>query len=159
MQVADDKVVAFHYTLTDLKGELIDTSEGQEPLAYLHGRGSLISGVENALAGKAAGDKLSLTLEPEEAYGAHDKELVKTMPVSDLEGDHDLEQGIQLEVDFPDGPKTVTVTEVKGNEVTLDGNHPLAGKTLNFEIEVTEIREPTEEELTHGHVHSPGGHH
>lgn len=159
MQIVDDKVVAFHYTLTDLKGELIDTSEGQEPLAYLHGRGSLISGLENALAGKAAGEKLSLTLEPEEAYGAHDRELVKKIPLSDLEGDRDLEPGMQLEVDFPNGPRTVTVTELVGDEVTLDGNHPLAGKTLKFEIEVTEIREPTEEELNHGHVHSPGGHH
>ena len=159
MQVADDTVVSVHFSLTDADGELIDRSADQEPLAYLHGRGNLIPGLENALAGKAAGENFTLTLEPEQAYGEYDRELVQTIPVSDLEGVDDIEQGMQLETENPDGPKTVWVSKIEGDQVTLDGNHPLAGETLTFEIELVEVREPTENELTHGHVHGPGGHH
>lgn len=159
MQVTDDKVVAFHYTLTGIDGEIIDSSDDQQPLAYLHGRGSLIPGLENALSSKTADDNFSLTLVPEEAYGKYDKELVQTIPVSDLQDVNDLEQWMRLEAESPDGPRTVTVSKIERNEVTLDGNHPLAGETLIFEIEIAKIREATEEELTHGHVHGPRGHH
>ena len=155
MQVADDRVVSFHFTLTDAEGEIIDSSAGQPPLTYLHGRGHLISGIEQALAGKIAGDQFTLTLPPEEAYGPRQETLVEILSRTAFHGVPDVEVGMQFQAQYPNGPRVVTVTRVEGDEVTVDGNHPLAGETLTFEIEVTEVREATEEELAHGHVHDP----
>lgn len=159
MQVSDSKVVLFHYTLTNAKGELLDTSEGNNPLGYLHGRGHIISGLERALEGRSAGDKINVTLSPDEAYGERDEELVQRVQRSAFQGVDSIEPGMQFQARYPEGPQTVTVTKVDGDEVTIDANHPLAGETLTFDVEIAEVREPTAEELQHGHVHSHDGHH
>jgi len=159
MQIAPDAVVSIHYTLTDDTGETLDSSAGGEPLAYLHGKGNLIPGLENALAGKQTGDKLQVTVAPAEGYGEYDKGLLQNVPRRSFKGVGNVQVGMQFQVQSPQGPRTVTVTRLVGDMVTVDGNHPLAGKNLNFEVEITDVRVATEEELEHGHVHGPGGHH
>ena len=158
MQVAQNAVVLIHYTLTDDKGEKLDSSDGT-PLAYLHGNGNLIPGLERELAGKSAGDKLSVKIAPADAYGEYDKSLVQRVPRRALKGIGDVRVGMQLHTQSPHGVRAVTVTQIAGDMVTIDGNHPLAGQNLNFQVEVAEVRAATEEELAHGHVHGPGGHH
>lgn len=159
MQIAQDAVVSIHYTLTNDKGETLDSSAGGEPLAYLHGNGNLIPGLENALNGKQAGDKLSVKIAPADAYGEYDKALVQRVPRRSFRGIADVQVGMQFQVQSEGGPRTVTVTHVAGDMVTVDGNHALAGQHLSFDVEVTEVRAATSEELAHGHVHGPGGHH
>ncbi len=159
MQIAKDAVVTIHYTLKNDAGETLDSSAGGEPLAYLQGNGNLIPGLENALEGKAAGDKLSVKILPGEGYGEHDQALVQQVPRSAFQGIANVEVGMQFQVQSNVGPRAVTVTQVAGDMVTVDGNHPLAGQNLNFDVEVAEVRAATEEELAHGHVHGPGGHH
>lgn len=158
MQVTQDAVVSIHYTLTDDEGTTLDSSAGSEPLAYLHGNGNLIPGLERELEGKSAGDKLTVKIAPADAYGEYDKGLVQRIPRRALKGISDVQVGMQLTAQSPDGNQQVTVTQVAGDMVTIDANHPLAGKNLNFDVEVTEVRAATEEELAHGHVHGPGGH-
>ncbi|TCK09584.1 FKBP-type peptidyl-prolyl cis-trans isomerase [Marinobacterium mangrovicola] len=158
MQIAANAVVSIHYTLTNAAGDKLDSSEGQEPLAYLHGASNIIPGLENALVGKAVGDKLSVTVEPEEGYGEVREELVQEVDRSNFEGIDVVEPGMQFMAQTPWGQQPVTVVKVEGDNVTLDGNHPLAGQTLSFDVEVVEVREATEEELSHGHVHGEGGH-
>ena len=159
MTIAQDSVVTIHYTLKDDAGEIIDSSVSAEPLAYLHGHGNLVPGLERELEGKKAGDKLNVTVAPADGYGEYSKELVQKVPRRALQGIADIRVGLRLQAQTAEGPRTVVITNVTGDMVTLDANHPLAGKTLNFEIEVTDVREPTEEELSHGHVHGPGDHH
>lgn len=159
MQAADNTVVLIHYTLTSDGGEVIDTSEGRDPLAYLHGFGNIIPGLEKALAGKKAGDKLKVTIPPEEAYGIREDELVQVVPRTAFGGAPDLEVGMQFQAQTPAGVRVVTIVDVEGDDITLDGNHPLAGETLHFDVVVAEVRPASEEELQHGHVHGPGGHH
>ncbi len=157
MQIAQDAVVSIHYTLTDDTGKKLDSSDGT-PLAYLHGNGNLIPGLERELEGKAAGDKLSVKIAAADAYGEFDKALVQRVPRRSLKGIADVQVGMQLHTQSAHGVRAVTVTHVVGDMVTIDGNHPLAGQNLNFEVEVAEVRAATEEELAHGHVHGPGGH-
>ncbi len=159
MQVSAQKVVYIHYTLTGENGEVIDSSVGQEPLAYIHGHGNIIPGLENALSGKTAGEKIQVTIPPEQAYGDRDEDLIQSVPIEAFHGVDEILPGMQFHTETPDGVQLVTVVNVNGNEVILDGNHPMSGLTLNFDVEVTDIREATEEELHHGHVHGPGGHH
>ena len=159
MQIASDAVVSIHYTLTDDSGATLDSSAGGEPLAYLHGKGNLIPGLENALVGKQAGDKLQVKVAPAEGYGEYDKALLQNVPRRSFKGVGNVQVGMQFQVQSPQGPRAVTVTRVAGDMVTVDGNHPLAGKNLNFDIEITDVRVASEEELAHGHVHGPGGHH
>lgn len=159
MQITQDAVVSIHYTLTNDKGETLDSSAGGEPLAYLHGNGNLIPGLENALNGKQAGDKLSLKIAPADGYGEYNKALVQRVPRRSFRGVSDMRVGMQFQVQSDTGPRSVTVTQVAGDMVTVDGNHALAGQNLNFEVEITEVRAATAEELSHGHVHGPGGHH
>jgi FKBP-type peptidyl-prolyl cis-trans isomerase SlyD len=159
MKVKNDNVVSFHYTLKNNQGDIIDDSADSTPLDYLHGHGNIIAGLENELAGKEAGDHINVTLPPEKAYGGHNPSLVQKVAQNDLQGIVEIQVGMQLQVDTNDGPAVVFVTEIVGDQITLDGNHPLAGETLHFEVEVVEIREATQEELTHGHAHQPGGHH
>ena len=157
MQVAQDAVVLIHYTLTDDKGEKLDSSDGT-PLAYLHGNGNLIPGLERELEGKAAGDKLSVKIAAADAYGEHDKSLIQRIPRRALKGVSNIHVGMQLHAQSDRGPRAVTVTQIAGDMVTIDANHPLAGQNLNFDVEIAEVRAATEEELAHGHVHGPGGH-
>lgn len=155
MQIAKHKVASIHYTLTDNDGKVLDTSEGREPLFYIQGIGNLIPGMEEGLEGKRQGDKVNLKVSPEKGYGAKSDEFVQRIPRSAF-GDQKIEKGMQFQTD---NGNVVTVTNVGLSEITVDGNHPLAGVELNFAVEVLSIREATEEELQHGHVHGPGGHH
>jgi len=159
MKIAHEKVVAIHYTLTNSEGAVLDSSSGGQPLAYLHGFGNIIPGLESALEGKAAGDKLSVTVEPEQGYGARDERLVQAVPRSAFQGVSEIAPGMQFQAKGPQGSRLVVITQVAEEEVTVDANHPLAGQTLHFDVEVSEVRDATAEELEHGHVHGPGGHH
>ena len=159
MTIADRHVVSIHYTLRDEAGEVLDSSVGGEPLAYLHGRGNLIPGLERALSGRSAGERLQVQIAPGDAYGEYDARLVQRVPRRALKGIADLRVGMRLQAQTAQGPKPVTVTHILGDLVTLDGNHPLAGKSLTFDVEITAVRPASPEELAHGHVHGPHGHH
>jgi FKBP-type peptidyl-prolyl cis-trans isomerase SlyD len=159
MQVAAQKVVSMHYTLTNDRGEKLDSSVGHEPLAYLHGAGNLIPGLEKALEGKQKGDKLSVKVAPEDGYGQRDDGLIQAIPRRQLKGMGDLRVGMRLQAQSDHGVRVVRITHLSGDMVTIDGNHELAGETLNFDVEITDVRDPSSEELEHGHVHGPGGHH
>jgi len=159
MKIGHEKVVSIHYTLTNTEGTVLDSSSGSDPLAYLHGFGNIIPGLENALTGKAAGDKLSVTVDPEQAYGTRDERLVQDVPRGAFKGVDQLAPGMQFQAQGPEGTRLVIVTKVAEDLVTVDANHPLAGQTLHFEVEVSEVRDATAEELEHGHVHGAGGHH
>jgi len=159
MSISQDQVVSIHYTLRDDAGEVIDRSADGEPLTYLHGHGNLIPGLERELAGHKPGDRLQVKIAPAEAYGEYDPGLVQRVPRRALKGIASLRVGMRLQAQAQGGTRAVTVTQIVGDMVTLDGNHPLAGKNLNFEVEVAAVRPATEEELAHGHVHGAGGHH
>jgi FKBP-type peptidyl-prolyl cis-trans isomerase SlyD len=159
MNITDNCVASFHYTLTDSTGKVLDSSEGQEPLSYLHGAGNIIPGLESALLGKTTGDKLSVAVVAAEAYGERDDTMVQELPTSMFSGVDQIEVGMEFHAETEHGLQVVTVTSVENDTVTIDGNHPLAGVDLNFEVEVTEVRDASQEELTHGHAHGAGGHH
>ena len=159
MQVARDSVVLIHYTLTNDAGEVLDSSANGEPLAYIHGGGGIISGLEEALAGKVVGDKLKVAVPAAKAYGEQDAELIQQVPKRAFQGVGEVKAGMRFTAQTENGPRQVVVTRVTGDMVTVDGNHPLAGQTLNFDVEITEVRAASEEELAHGHVHGAGGHH
>ncbi len=158
MKISDKKVVGIHYILKDDNGEIIDSSEGQSPLVYIQGSGNVISGLEQALINKEAGDKLHVVINPEDAYGLRDENLVQSVPLSNFQNQNDVKEGIQYRVETSDGMRVATVTKIENETVTIDMNHPLADEVLHFDVEITEIREATEEELSHGHVHGAGDH-
>lgn len=153
------RVVSLHYTLTDDKGVVIDSSRGAEPLQYLEGAGNIIPGLEKEVRLLAAGDKKNIHVPAAEAYGEKRQDMLVEVPRSQLPQDASPKVGDRFR-GGPDAHAPVfTVTEVHDDKVTLDGNHPLAGQNLHFEVEVTETREATEEEVSHGHAHGPHGHH
>tara|TARA_R110002167_G_scaffold64321_2_gene181772 strand:- start:3303 stop:3782 length:480 start_codon:yes stop_codon:yes gene_type:complete len=156
MQIADNKVALIHYTLTNTAGEVLDSSEGAEPLSYLHGHGNLIPGLEKQLLGKQQGDALEVQVAAEEAYGPVVDEMVQTVPRDAFDGVEEIAVGMRFEASTAGGPVSVVVTSVDAENVTVDGNHPLAGQALSFKVEVVEVREPNEDELEHGHVHGEG---
>ncbi|WMS88396.1 peptidylprolyl isomerase [Pleionea litopenaei] len=158
MTITKDKVVSMHYTVKNTSGDVIDTSEGRDPLMYMQGHRNIIPGLENALEGKAAGDKVEATIEPAQAYGEVVEELIQEVPRSAFEGVETLEVGMNFQAQSEQGPVNVVITKVEDDKVTVDGNHPLAGQTLEFNVEVVEIRDATEEEIAHGHAHGVGGH-
>ncbi|OQW46430.1 MAG: peptidylprolyl isomerase [Proteobacteria bacterium SG_bin7] len=158
MTIENDHVVTIEYTVTGSDGNVIDTSAGRAPLAYLHGKRNIVSGLEKALSGKRTGDEFKVIVTPAEGYGERNEGLISIVPVADLAEIPDLEVGIQLQAQTPQGFRVLTVKAIENGEVTLDGNHPLAGETLNFAVKVVSIRLATKEELQHGHVHGPGGH-
>ncbi|WBE26056.1 FKBP-type peptidyl-prolyl cis-trans isomerase [Denitrificimonas caeni] len=159
MLIADQHVVAIDYTLTNEAGEVIDSSAGAEPLVYLHGAGNIIAGLENALTGKAVGDELEVSIEPQDAYGEYSAELISTIGREMFEGVDELQVGMQFHASAPDGGmQIVTIRDIDGDEVTIDGNHPLAGQQLNFKVKIATVRAASEEEIAHGHVHGEGGH-
>lgn len=158
MKAAKNTVVSIHYTLTDAEGAVVDTSSGHAPLAYIQGMGHIVPGLEKAMEGKAVGDKFKISVPAEEGYGLRDENLIDRIPKEAFQGVPEVEPGMEFYADGPNGPVMITVKEVDGDHVVVDGNHPLAGKVLNFEIEVTEVREATAEESEHGHVHGEGGH-
>jgi len=159
MPIAQNSVVTIHYTLKDDAGEVIDSSREGDPIAYLHGHGNLVPGLERELEGKNTGDKVNVSVAPEQGYGEYDKSLVQQVPRRALQGIANIKVGLRLQAQTPQGPRAVVITRLVGDMVTIDGNHPLAGKNLNFDVEITDVREATEEELSHGHVHGEGGHH
>ncbi|HEX5755967.1 MAG TPA: peptidylprolyl isomerase [Arenimonas sp.] len=159
MQIAERTVASFHYTLTDDAGTVIDSSRGREPLVYLHGVGNIVPGLEKAMAGRSVGDSFDVVVSPEEGYGVPNEMLIQTVPRAAFQGVDELEVGMQFTAQTGQGALSVVVAKIEGDEVTVDGNHPLAGKNLNFAIEVTEVREASVEEVLHGHVHGAGGHH
>jgi FKBP-type peptidyl-prolyl cis-trans isomerase SlyD len=159
MQIENQKVVSIHYTLTNEAGQILDSSENQEPLAYLHGEGNIIPGLEKALTGRTKGEKLKVTVAPAEGYGERDEDMVQAVPRDAFQGVDEITPGMQFQAQSPQGIQLVTVVAVNGDEVTLDGNHPMAGLTLIFDVEIADVRDATSEELDHGHVHGPGGHH
>ena len=161
MKIADDCVVTLAYTLRDDAGEVLDSATAAEPFAYMHGRRSMIVGLERELTGRSAGDKLEVTVTPTDAYGEHSPARVQVVPRDRFPDDVEIAAGMQFHArDEHGGHMTVRVTEVDPEEgVTVDANHPLAGQTLHFAVEVLDVRKATAEELSHGHVHGAGGHH
>jgi len=158
MKVAENKVVLIDYKLTDNDGAVIDTSEGAGPLAYIHGAGNIIEGLEAALLGKEAGDDVTASIEPAKAYGERNEDMQQEVPKELFGGVENIEVGMQFQSETDQGPVMVTVVEIKDEMVTVDGNHPLAGVHLNFDVSIREVREASAEELEHGHVHGEGGH-
>ncbi len=159
MEIAADRVVLIHYTLKGDDGAVIDSSAGAEPLAYIQGHGNLVVGLEKALEGKKDGDTLAVAVAPADGYGVHNASLIQRVPKRSMQGSGEIKKGMQFQAQTDDGIRVFTVTAVVGDMVTLDGNHPLADKTLHFDVQVVSVREATTEELEHGHVHGAGGHH
>lgn len=159
MKVDNDKVVAFSYTVSNEKGDVLDSSQGREPLSYIHGKGNIIPGLENSLTGKNEGDSFKISIPPAEAYGEKDEKKVMVLERNQFEGVDELEVGMQFRAQNSGAQQLVTVTKIDDDKVTVDANHPLAGMTLNFDITVVSVRSATQEELSHGHIHGPGGHH
>ncbi len=157
--ISQDKVVAIDYTLRSDAGEVIDSSNGRQPLTYLHGHGNIIPGLEKALEGKREGDSATVKVSPEEGYGVRDDRLVTQVPRSQFSGVDKIEKGMQFQAQTQHGARLFTVTQIEGDQVTVDGNHPLAGENLNFEVTIRGVRDASQEEKEHGHVHGPGGHH
>ncbi len=159
MQIEARKVVTLNYTLTDNDGNVIDQSSDSS-FAYLHGANNIIPGLENALEGKSAGDSLNVSVTPAEGYGERDPAKTQAVPRNMFPEDTDIEVGMQFHAQGPNGETlVVSVAAVEDDTITVDGNHPLAGVQLNFDVEVIGVREASKEELEHGHVHGPGGHH
>ncbi|AEF55975.1 FKBP-type peptidyl-prolyl cis-trans isomerase [Marinomonas posidonica] len=158
MSIADNQVVQFHYTLRHGE-ELIETSAGKEPVAYLHGHGNIIPGLEKAMEGKAAGDEFAVTVSPEEGYGERKENQTQQMPVKHLQGSKRWKAGMVATVQTDKGLRQVTIVKMGLKHATVDVNHPLSGKELTFNIEVVATREATNDEIAHGHAHGVGGHH
>ncbi len=152
MQANADTVVTIDYTLTNNDGEVIDTSQGREPLVYLHGHGNIIPGLEQALEGKAEGEELQVKVEPEEGYGPRREELVQQVPMDAFAGIEKVEPGMRFNAESAQGPLVVKVTDIDGDQVTIDANHELAGQQLNFEVTVRDVREANPQELEAGQV-------
>ena len=159
MQISDKMVVTIDYTLKDDNGTVLDSStEGN--FTYLHGANNIIPGLENALTGKSAGDEVDVSVSPAEGYGEHNETMIQAVPRDMFDSEQEIQVGMQFHAESPEGEMiVVTVTDVEGDDVTVDGNHPLAGVNLNFGVKVIDIREASEEEIEHGHVHGPGEHH
>ncbi|GGO73802.1 FKBP-type peptidyl-prolyl cis-trans isomerase [Bowmanella pacifica] len=156
MQIAPNKVVTMHYTVSTKEDVQIDSSRDGNPMSFLHGQHFLIKGLEDALVGKVAGDKFVAEVAPENAYGERHDELIQLVPKSMFEG-MDVEVGMQFRATTDDGDQSVMIIDITDDEVVVDGNHPLSGVTLKFDVEVLAVRDATEEELAHGHVHGEGG--
>ena len=159
MQIAKDLVACIEYTLTDDAGTVIDSSVGGEPLAYLHGAGNIIPGLEDALEGKKVGDSFKVSIAPADGYGEKNEGLMQVVPKEMFQGVDTIEVGMQFHAQTDHGMQAITVVAVDGSNITVDGNHPLAGQNLNFDVKVVEVRAASAEELDHGHVHGAGGHH
>lgn len=158
--IANDHVVHFNYTLKDDEGNVLDQSPEGQPLAYLHGYQNIIPGLEDQLVGKKVGDKFTASVNPEDGYGEFDDAAVQEVPRENFQGVDNIEPGMQFQSQTEDGHMMlVTVRDVTDDMVVVDANHPLAGKKLHFDVEVTDVREASAEEKQHGHAHGAGGHH
>ncbi len=159
MKIAKDLVVSIAYQVRTEDGVLVDEAPANAPLDYLHGHGSLISGLENALDNREVGDKFDINVPANDAYGQYDENLVQRVPKDVFVGVDELQPGMRFLAETDQGPVPVEITEVGDDHVVVDGNHMLAGQNLSFNVEVIALREATEEELAHGHVHGADGHH
>lgn len=159
MNIGPGTVAIFHYTLRDDEGKELESSRGSDPSAYLHGAGNIIPGLEKAMIGKAAGDVFSASVPPEEAYGHRDAKKQQRVPVKHLLYKGKLRPGMVVQLNSSEGRLPVTIVKVGRHSADIDTNHPLAGQTLTFDIEIMDVRAATEEEVAHGHAHGPGGHH
>ena len=159
MQIGKHSVVTIDYHLTAPDGQVIDSSRGKQPLTYLHGVGGIIPGLEAALVGKTAGESIVAVIPPDQGYGQKDPKMIQAVPRTAFQGVADIQPGMQFQAQSPQGPRVVTVVAVTDSEVTVDANHPLAGMQLKFEVDVKDVRDASDEEIQHGHVHGPGGHH
>lgn len=152
--ISNNQVVYMHYKLTDDEGNLLGSTEGSEPLAYLHGAGNIVAGLEKELEGKAEGDSLQVRIEPEDGYGEVVPDLVQTVDRAAFQGVDSVEEGMTFEAQAPSGStQRIIVKKVDGDKVTIDANHPLAGVALNFDVQIVDVREATQDEVAHGHVH------
>ena len=159
MTIKNNSAVSFHDTLTDDSGQQLDSSDGRQPLSYLHGAGNIIPGLESALEGKSIGDKMTVSVRAEEGYGEVQPALIQEVPRGSFQGVDSIEVGMQFEAQTGNGDSVpVTVTAITDESITVDGNHPLAGKNLNFDVSIEEVRDATAEEIDHGHVHDDAGH-
>ncbi len=158
MIVEKDKVVSFHYTLKNADGEQMETSRETDPMTYLHGANNIIVGLEKAMDGHSIEDEFVVTVEPEEGYGIRNEKNVQRVPLKRLKGVGKISVGQVLNLKTNKGQVQVTVLKVGRFNVDVDGNHPLAGTPLTFEVEIMDIRDASEEEQEHRHVHGPGGH-
>ncbi|PVZ66300.1 FKBP-type peptidyl-prolyl cis-trans isomerase [Pelagibaculum spongiae] len=151
--IGNNSVVSIDYKLTLESGEVVDQSPEGEPLVYLHGASNIIPGLEEALVGKTDGAELTVNVAPEKAYGERHEEGVQVVPREAFQGVDQIEPGMQFQAEGPQGPQMIMVVAIEGDEVTVDANHPLSGKTLTFEVKVLSVREATAEEIEHGHAH------
>ena len=159
MKIAKHSVVSIDYTLTDSRGEVLDRSSKGKPMQYIQGLGHLIPGLEKALEGRTAGEKLQAQIPHAEAYGPRDESLRQILPKENFGDITNLKIGMEMEAESDEGVRVITVVGIDGENITIDGNHPLAGMDLTFDVAVLEVRMATQDELGHGHVHGPGGHH
>lgn len=158
MKIEKDRVVTFHYHLSRVSGEEIEGSDSNAPMAYMHGHGNIIAGLERALEGRSEGEHLSVKLPPEQAYGEHKTDAKQRIPIKHVLDKGRLRVGQVVSVNTDQGQRHVQILKVGKFNVDVDTNHPLAGIELQFDIDIKEVREATEEELAHGHAHGPGGH-
>jgi FKBP-type peptidyl-prolyl cis-trans isomerase SlyD len=159
MKTEPNMVVSLHYTLKDDNGEVLDSSSGREPLAYLHGHGNIVPGLERALEGTTVGHRSQVAVAAGDAYGETNPDLVFEAPREQFPADMQLTEGARVYAEGPEGPVSFTVVRLTERGAVLDGNHPLAGKQLHFDVEIVDIRPATKEELAHGHVHGADDHH
>lgn len=157
MTIENRKVVSFHYTLTNDKGEQLETSREQDPMVYLHGYRNIIPGLETAMAGKDVGDTFEITVEPADAYGERNPNAMQRISAKLFPDVKKLSPGQMVQLQTKQGPVQAVIVKVGRFNVDVDANHPLAGQTLTFDVEITDIRDATQEEVDHGHVHGPGG--
>ena len=157
MQINKNKAAAINYTLTDESNKVLDKSENGE-FVYLHGADNIIPGLEKALEGKVAGDEVQVTVQPDDAYGETDPAQIQPVPREMFPEDSNIEVGMQFHAQSPEGePIVVTIAEINDKQILVDGNHPMAGLVLNFDVKIISVREATEDELAHGHIHGEGG--
>lgn len=159
MQITNNTAVSIHYTLTNDAGEELDSTSGGEPMVYLHGSGNIITGLEKALHNKNTGDKIDVRVEAAEAYGKFSDDLIQVVSREMFDGIETIEVGMQFQTSANSGSGIITVVQVDGENITIDGNHPLAGEALNFAVEIVNVRLATKEEISHGHIHGAGCHH
>jgi FKBP-type peptidyl-prolyl cis-trans isomerase SlyD len=158
MKIINDSVVSFHYTISDVDGTELESSRDEKPTSYLHGHNGIIAGLETELAGKEAGDIVDVILAPEQAYGLQKEDRVQRVPMKHLVYKGKLRTGMSAQLNTSEGRHPVTVVKAGRHSADVDTNHPLAGKTLAFNVEIVEVRMASAEELSHGHAHGPGGH-
>lgn len=157
MTIQDKKVVSFHYTLTNQDGEQMETTRDKEPMTYLHGAQNIIPGLESAMAGRSVGDEFQVTLDPADAYGEKKEANIQRISSKHFRFPKKLKPGQVVGLQTRKGPVQVTIVKVGRFNVDVDSNHPMAGQALTFDVEVSAVRDATEEEISHGHAHGPGG--